>query len=78
MEMEDKEREAAVSNGQDGGKTDVDEPDPSTLCGLGSFHPPWLQHCTNMKSFTAVLSCVTVFGSINFRFTCFLFDCCQI
>ena len=65
MEMEEKDREAAFSNGQDGGKTGED--DPTTQCGLGSFHPPWLQHCTNMKSFTAVLSCVTVFGSINFR-----------
>ena len=81
MEIEDKE--TAARSGECKGADDeddiaggVDAIDPDRQCGLGSFHPPWLQGCANMKSFTAVLSCVTVFGSMNFRFVALILIGC--
>ena len=85
MELKDRDTEAATNGqykGSSGGEEGEDvvsgvvTVDPATQCGLGSFHPPWLQYCANMKSFTAILSCVTVFGSMNFRFvTAILIGC---
>ena len=39
-----------------------------TQCGLGPWRPSWLQRGNNMATFTAVLSCWSLFGSMNFSY----------
>ena len=44
------------------------EEDLSHMCGVGRWRPQALQRCANMRAFTVILSCVTVFGSMNFSY----------
>ena len=39
-----------------------------TRCGVFSWRPSWLMPCSNMKAFTAVLSFLSVFGSMNYSY----------
>jgi len=41
---------------------------PDSMCGLGSWRPAGLQKFSNIKTFTAVLSMWSLFGSVNFAY----------